>query len=194
MIIGEFHETNWRPMSQKYIFNTNNTFKHYYADDTYGTFGRGTYKIKGRRLYLIYDVLPIDSLIFIETKSEPADSVRLDLIIKDGGAATDMKIFVKDSLIYDSYIKSNPISVCLKKPNDKVKIKTGTFFEDIINETFFETEIDFKNYSYCKIEYFPSNSWYKFNTDKVKVLKLKNYKEGCFEIHTRKYKWIYKRE
>jgi len=144
MIIGEFHETNWRPMSQKYIFNTNNTFKHYYADDTYGTFGRGTYKIKGRRLYLIYDVLPIDSLIFIETKSEPADSVRLDLIIKDGGAATDMKIFVKDSLIYDSYIKSNPISVCLKKPNDKVKIKTGTFFEDIINETFLKQKLILK--------------------------------------------------
>ena len=192
--VGEYHEIGWSPMSQEYKFNKDNTFEHYYSDDTYGTFGKGTYKIHGNRLILDYDYLPVDSLIFIEKVNKPSDSIKLDMIIMNAGFASDIRIYEKDSLIYKSHIKSDSISVSLKKPLTKIKIMVGTFFDGVIDETKFEREINVESYSYCKFEYFPSDSWYEFNTDKDKIIKLKNIRDGYFEIHKGKYEWRYQRK
>lgn len=194
LFVGKYQEVGWSPMSQQYIFNADNTFEHYYADDTYGTFGKGKYKIHGNRIVLNYDILPIDSLIILETVNKPSDSLKLEMIIMNAGFASDIRIYEKDSLIYKSYIKSDSISVALKKPVSKINIKVGTFFEGVINENKFESVLNVEDYSYCKFEYFPSNSWYEFNTDKDEIIKLRNTKEGYFEIRKGKYKWLYQRK
>jgi len=192
--VGEYHEVGWSPMSEDYKFYKDNRFEHYYSDDTYGIFGKGTYKIQGNRLVLDYDFLPVDSLIFIEKINKPSDSLELDMIIMNAGFASDIRIYENDSLIYKSYIKSDSISVRLKKPLTEIRIKVGTFFEGVIDETKFEREINIEHYSYFKFEYFPSDSWYKFNTDKDKIIKLRNIRNGYFEIHKGKYEWRYKKK
>lgn len=191
--VGTYHETAYGPMSEVYIFKADNTFEHYYADDTYGKFGRGKYKIKGNRLVLNYDVLPIDSLIILETINKPSDSLKLEMIIMSVSNTNEIRIYEKDSLIYESFLFDDTISVALKRPVSKINIKAGNYNSRIKNETKLISELIVENYSYCKFEYFPSRSWYKFNTEKDENIKLRNFKEGYFEIKRGKYRWRFQR-
>lgn len=192
--LGEYDEIGWNPMSQEYRFHNDNRFEHYYSDDTYGTFGKGTYKIHGNRLILDYDFLPVDSLILVEKLNKPSESLELCMKIMNAGFSSEIRIYEKDSLIYKSHINSDSISLSLKRPLTQINIKAGSFFEGDIKETKFEKEINVENCSYYKFEYFPSDSWYKFNTEKDKVIKLRNIRDGYFEIHKGKYEWRYKRK
>lgn len=97
---GTYKETSWSPMSETYVFKKDNTFEHYYSDDTYGTFGRGTYKIHGRRTILYYDILHEDSLICIEKKKGVSDSLKLEMIIMNAGFASEVVIYEKEKKIY----------------------------------------------------------------------------------------------
>jgi len=65
VLSGKFEETNWGPMWEKYIFNNDSIFLHYYGDDTYGLFDKGKFKLIGRKLHLDYDSLVVDKPLYI---------------------------------------------------------------------------------------------------------------------------------
>ena len=64
-----YHQQYESLFSNKYIFYSDNTFTHQFADDSFGyTIGKGTYKDKGKTRYLYFTV--IDTTGYTKNKFE----------------------------------------------------------------------------------------------------------------------------
>lgn len=191
-ISGTYEETHWGPMTQEYIFNNNGTFLQNYSDDTYGTFGKGTYELKKKRLQLKYDSLLIDQPIITKSRRISTDSLNFILILNDCFSKT-LKVFNEEELFYKANIQTDTLYFRFKRPIDNLRIQV---VEDMVTkeELRFEFSIELSDYSLCEVEYYSSNSWCKYNSEKNSVVRVRKLKEDSFELHKGKYYWVYKRK
>jgi len=187
---GTFEETNWGPMWEKYIFKSDSTFFHYYGDDTYGSFDKGKFKLNGKKLYLDYDSLIVNKPVYVYSEKSESDSLKLSLVIMSAGAEDNIQIFKRDKLIDELNLISDTVSIRIKRPCDNLKIK---ILYDYVTkkEVKYEFNINVKEFSCCMVEYYPSNSWYKFNQKDDEFYKLKKLSDSYFETHRGKYKWFF---
>lgn len=192
-LIGVYNEYCWSPMSQSYVFNDDGTFEHFYEDDTYGQYGRGKFTLKGRKLKLNYEYLPIDSTIFIKKQIANSDSLKIKMVIMTGGLDDDVKIYEKNNLLKITRLNNDTLSFSIIKPTNEITIKIGKYFANI-SKTYLEINVDTKNYSYCFIEYFPSKSWYEFIQKEDQIITLNKFNNGYFETSRGKSKWCYRKE
>ena len=192
VLSGKFEETNWGPMWEKYIFTNDGIFLHYYGDDTHGSFDKGKFELIGRKLDLDYDSLIVDKPILSNTKKAFSDSLTIDFTLKS--LSHDIiQIYNESKLLEEVNFKSDTLTVKIKRPCDILRV---VVLCDYITkkEKLYDFDIDVSGMSKCFIDYFPSNSWYKFNKRDDETIKLKKLSETNFEIHRGEYKWIFKKD
>jgi len=190
---GEFEETNWGPMWEKYIFNNDSIFFHYYGDDTHGSFDKGKFTLIGRKLHLDYDSLIVDKPVCKYSEKSYSDSLKLSLVIMNAGSADKIQIYNKDELVKEKSLVSDSVFIRVKRPCDNLQVKILNDYV-IKQEIKYEFNVNVKEFSCCTVEYYPSNSWYKFNREADEIIKLKKLSETSFETQRGKYKWIFKKK
>ncbi len=178
-IDGLWKEVYWSPMTSYYYFNTiDSTFKSYYLDDTFGSFGKGKFIEKSNRLILKYDSIECDKPIlerFDDDLMRDTTGIsffhywgfpkRVD-IISDGE-----KIYSNWTLSSDSIIEDY-LFIEIPKKLDLITVEiydsNGTTDKLI---TSFKCRLYEK--PFCNLYYYPSESWYKYENSERNEIKVK---------------------
>ena len=187
---GEFGDSGWSPMWSKYIFETDSTFRYYWGDDLYGSFGRGSYSLSGRRLTLTYEALTLDEPHVIFTESDDSDSLTVEFEFVDFPLQV-VSLESSDTTLIWKDVYEYPIKLKVSRPIGSLVLKIEHHIES-------KKEVRFKiassNLSYIKLEYYPSNSWFRYYEPGNEKMRLYNLTDSTFEMRYRRYKWVYSKQ
>jgi len=199
-LIGRFNEKNWGPMTEEYIFNNDGSFQNFYFDDTHGSFGKGKFYLTRRTLHLDYDSIELDNPILSKFEVTESDSVTINLTIMDIGD-DNIRFINEGEIVKETNLKDYRVSATFKRPIEKIKIQVYTeYIEENNNKVLLKEEINsefeifINGFSCCSYDYYPSNSWFSFNTDRDEEKSLKRLTNTHFEYGTKKLKWIFEKE
>ncbi len=188
---GTYTEECRRPMKEEITFFKNGKFEIEYFDDTHGQYHKGDFEISGNQINLLFDSIYTDSLILIKSNALYTDSCELKLHLKDFCFNQNAIIFNDDTIVTQGLMQGDLLHVHIPRLSDTINIKIGHYYNNkFSNNNYQEIKIYIKEYSYCEFEYYPSDSWYKFNQPttnkyyidrKKNIVRDKNYKYLCYK-------------
>lgn len=189
-IAGTYNEECTWPSHEVLMLNEDSTFSFKGFYDIIGQYAHGTYSLKFNKITLHNNEIQTDTLILLDTKSNISDSCFVTIKIVDLNWDHWLFFYSSDLLIGQTPIIDDVASIKLPRDSKQLIVKIGSKRDYKLNSCdLFINHFSIGNYSECSYEYYPSNSFFKFNTLKFKnliykkfrdVIRLKNNKIDCY--------------
>ncbi len=187
-IHGLWKEVYWGPMTSYYRFDTlTSTFKYYYHDDTHGSFGKGSFEIKGKMIIMDYDSIICDKPIIEQLDNDLINDTTSIAFFHYWGFPKRIDIISNGERIYSNWTTSSDSIiedyVCIKifQKLDSIKIEV---FESYGSTDKLLTGFSARLYNkpFCNIYYYPCDSWYDYKEPSRNEIKIKWKEPDLFDI------------
>ena len=195
---GYYEDQYIRPDINVLRFDSNFLFEEYVRADLKSYYSRGTYLLKGKKMFLNYDSIYTDSILIIDKEVGNSDSVDIRLLLYDD-TILDTNLYIysgSDSGIYFSIAGNNwwksiefyeiPLQVDIRAHRGENNVIALRLF-DGLKRFMYDIKIETTNCNYLKVEYFPSKSVMIFNDNNNEKITLKKVDSNLIEFKHSRY-------
>lgn len=175
-LVGTYSEEYIWPTNEVIIFHEDSTYSYKVWSGINGQFSKGRFELKHNKIILINDLIITDSLLLVESENYTSDSCLITIEIIDLNWDASVYFYSSNDLVAQIPIAKDTVSILLPRLNDSITVKVGLLREgELLHEPLPINKILIENYSECLFEYYPSNSWFEFNTMENEEFILKRY-------------------